>query len=180
MLFIQTALQGAFIVEPQKVEDERGFFARTFCAEEFQAHGLESRFLQCSIAFNEKKGTLRGLHYQAPPFEEVKLVRCTMGTIYDVILDLRPASPTFQQWSAAELSAENRRMLYIPEGFAHGYQTLADHSEVYYQISELYHPESGRGIRWDDPAFAIFWPLAPTAISRQDTLFNLLDDLKKP
>jgi dTDP-4-dehydrorhamnose 3,5-epimerase len=169
VLFTETRLPGVFIVEPQRLEDERGFFARSWCPEEFEAHGLDPRLAQCSISFNKKKGTLRGMHYQVAPHAEAKLVRCTMGAIYDVALDLRRESPAFRQWISAELTAENRKMLYIPEGLAHGFQTLTDDAEVFYQISEAYHPESARGVRWDDPAFAIEWPLPLTAISHRDS-----------
>ena len=158
MIFAETKLKGAYVIEPERLEDERGFFARTFGHEEFAAHGLRNRFVQCSISFNQKKGTLRGMHYQVAPYEEAKLVRCTMGAIYDVIIDLRSGSPTFKQWVAVELTAQNRNMLYVPEGLAHGFQSLEDDTEVFYQISEFYHPESARGIRWDDPALAIEWP----------------------
>ena len=158
MIFIETKLKGAFVLEPERQEDERGFFARTLCQEEFEAHGLNPRVVQCNISFNKKKGTLRGMHYQAAPYEEAKLVRCTMGAIYDVIIDLRPQSPTYKQWIAEELSTENRKMLYIPGGFAHGFQTLKDNTEVFYQMSGYYAPEHARGVRWDDPAFGIKWP----------------------
>ena len=161
MIFTETPLKGAFVIEPEIIKDERGFFARTFCLEEFAAHGLNPNVAQCNISFNPKKGTLRGMHYQAKPREETKLVRCTLGAIYDVIIDLRPNSATSKRWFAVELSADNRKMLYIPEGFAHGFQTLEDNTEVFYQMSEFYAPEQARGIRWDDPAFAIKWPPAP-------------------
>src|SRR4051812_43189830 len=144
MIFVETELEGAFIIEPKKIEDERGFFARTWDLKEFEARGLDSRLAQCSVSFNKKKPTLRGMHYQAAPHEEAKLVRCTRGAIYDVIIDLRPDSPTFKRWVAAELSAGNRRMLYVPKGFAHGFQTLEDDTEIFYQISESYAPESAR------------------------------------
>jgi len=157
MIFAETKLHGAYIIEPEPLQDERGFFARAFCQEEFKAHGLNFRVAQCNISFNEKKGTLRGMHYQVAPYEEPKLVRCTMGSVYDVIIDLRLKSPTANQWFACELTAENRSMLYIPAGFAHGFQTLEDNSEVFYMMGELYHPESARGVRWDDPAFGIKW-----------------------
>jgi dTDP-4-dehydrorhamnose 3,5-epimerase len=147
-----------YLIEPQLLGDERGFFARTWCRREFEARGLNADLAQCSISFNRKAGTLRGMHYQAAPYEEPKLVRCTQGAIYDVALDLRPQSPTFKRWVGVELTAANRRMLYIPAGCAHGFQTTADDSEVFYQISEFYHPEAARGVRWDDPAFAIRWP----------------------
>lgn len=158
MIFRETELKGAYIIEPERIEDERGFFARTWCRREFEAHGLNPRLVQASLSFNRRKGTLRGMHYQASPHEEVKLVRCTQGEIFDVIIDLRPASPTYCRHVAVRLSAENRLMLYIPEGLAHGFQVLADATEVHYQMSEFYHPESARGVRWDDPAFAIAWP----------------------
>lgn len=168
MIFTETRLQGAFIIEVERKEDERGFFARSWCRDEFIGHGLDAQLLQCSISFNKKQGTLRGMHYQIAPHHENKLVRCTMGAIYDVILDLRPTSPTFKHWQAVELSAENRRMLYIPKGLAHGFQTLADNSEVFYQISAEYHPEAARAVRWDDTAFGISWPAAERIMSAQD------------
>jgi dTDP-4-dehydrorhamnose 3,5-epimerase len=160
MQFIETNLPGSYILEPERREDERGFFARTWCQREFEIYGLNSHLVQCNISFNYHAGTLRGMHYQAEPYAEAKLVRCTMGAIYDVIVDLRPDLPTFKQWVAVELTAENRKMLYIPEGFAHGFQTLTDNSEVLYQMSEFYHAESARGVRWNDPVFAIEWPHA--------------------
>lgn len=168
MKFIETRLSGAFIIAPDLIEDERGFFARTFCRHEFENHGLNPDLVQCNIAFNKIKGTLRGLHYQTKPHAEVKLVRCTTGAIYDVIVDLRPESPTFRQWFAADLSDKNHQMLYVPDGFAHGYQTLASQTEVFYQVSTFYHPASERGVRWDDPAFGIEWPLPVTDISKKD------------
>lgn len=168
MLFRETKLKGAYLVEPERLEDDRGFFARTWCQREFETHGLNPRLVQCSISFNRKKGTLRGMHYQVAPHAEAKLVRCTMGAIYDVIVDLRPESPTFKQWIAEELTAENRAALCIPEGFAHGFQTLADNTEVFYQISESYYPDTSRALRWNDPVFGIEWPLSPTAISSRD------------
>lgn len=172
MIFTDIKIRGAFIVESERREDERGFFARTFCRKEFKAHGLNPDLVQCSISFNKKKGALRGMHYQVAPHEEVKLVRCTMGAIYDVIIDLRPDSPTFKQWVAVDLTADNRRMLYIPEGFAHGFQTLEDNTEVLYQMSEFYHPESARGVRWNDPVFGIKWPSRPTFISNKDDTYQ--------
>ncbi len=168
MIFTETKLQGAFIIEPELIEDERGFFARTWCRKEFEAHGLNPNLAQCNVSFNKKKGTLRGMHYQAEPFAEAKLVRCTSGSIYDVIVDLRPSSPTFKQWTAEELTAENRRMLYIPEGFAHGFQTLTDRAEVFYQMSEIFYADGARGYRWNDPAFDIRWPLDETILSMKD------------
>ena len=168
MKFIPTRIAGACLIEPELIQDERGFFARAWCKEEFIAQGLNPQFVQCSISFNVRKGTLRGMHYQAKPHEEAKLVRCTRGAIYDVIVDLRPASATFKQWVAVELTADNRKMLYVPEGIAHGFQTLEDQTEVFYQMSEFYHPESARGIRWDDPVFKISWRLQNPSLSLND------------
>lgn len=172
MIFTETKLQGAFIIEPERLEDERGFFARTWCQQEFELHELNSKLVQCNISFNKKKGTLRGMHYQVAPYEEVKLVRCTRGAIYDVIIDLRSDSPTFRQWVAVELTVDNRWMLYIPERFAHGFQTLKDNTEVFYQMSESYYPECARGLRWDDPAFEIEWLIKPLAISFKDQSYK--------
>lgn len=168
MLFTETKLKGAFIIDIEPREDERGFFARSWCEDEFKRHGLNSRLVQCNISFNKKRSTLRGMHYQAAPFPEAKLVRCTMGAIYDVIIDLRAGSPTLKQWFVVELSAENRRALYIPEDFAHGFQTLMDNTEVFYQMSEFFHPECARGVRWDNPAFGIEWPDGDRIISDRD------------
>lgn len=168
MTFKETKLRGAFIIEPERHEDERGFFARTFCQQEFRDHGLRTELVQCSVSYNKEKGTLRGMHYQAAPHEEAKLVRCTRGAIFDVAIDLRPGSETLKQWVSTELTAENRRMLYVPEGCAHGFQTLEDDSEVFYQISARFHPESSRGVRWNDPAFGIAWPSGSSAISVKD------------
>jgi dTDP-4-dehydrorhamnose 3,5-epimerase len=176
MVSIETKIKGVYIVEPERIADQRGFFARTFCRQEFEAHGLNPRVAQCSTSFNKKKGTLRGMHYQETPYQEAKLVRCTMGAIYDVAVDLRRDSPTFQQWVAVELTSENRRMFYIPEGLAHGFQTLQDNSEVFYQISVLYHPECSRGLRWNDPAFGISWPLDSISISKRDETWPLVSD----
>lgn len=168
MIFTETAIPGASIIEPERLEDHRGFFARTWCEREGRARGLTSRWVQCSISFNKRRGTLRGLHYQAPPDDEAKLVRCTLGAIYDVIVDLRRYSPAFKKHVAVILSAENRKMLYVPEGCAHGFQTLEDDTEVFYQISQLHAPEYARGVRWDDPAFAIPWPPAERIILERD------------
>jgi dTDP-4-dehydrorhamnose 3,5-epimerase len=168
MIFSETKLPGAYLIEPQRLADERGFFARTWCRREFEAHGLDASLAQCNISFNRQAGTLRGMHYQVAPSAEAKLVRCTMGAIYDVIIDLRPGSPTFLQHIGVELTVENRAMLFIPEGFAHGFQTLADSTEVSYQMSEFYAPEHARGVRWDDPAFGIVWPLPVSIISEKD------------
>jgi len=168
MIFTETRLKGVFVVEPVRLEDERGFFARSWCRKEFKTHGIDTGFVQCNISFNRKKGTLRGMHYQVLPFEEAKLVRCTMGAIFDVIVDLRLASETFKQWISVELTAENRKMIYIPESFAHGFLTLVDNTEVFYQMSEYYSPGYGRGVRWNDPAFGITWPKEINQISDQD------------
>lgn len=174
MLLTETKLKGAYIVDLALREDERGFFARSWCAEEFQKLDLNPRLSQCNISFNKKRGTLRGMHYQSEPYPEAKLVRCTMGTIYDVIIDLREDSPTFKQWFAIELSAENHRGLYVPENFAHGFQTLTDNSEVFYQMSEFFHPECARGVRWDDPVFGIEWPLAEKILTEKDKRWPIL------
>lgn len=168
MRFIETVLRGAFIIEPEPATDERGLFARIFCRREFGGHGLNAEVRQCSLSYNRKRGTLRGMHYQVAPYGECKLVRCSRGSIYDVVIDLRRGAPTFGRWVGYELSAANRRMLYIPEGFAHGFETLDDASEVTYQMSEFYVPSAQRGVRWDDPAFAIHWPLKPALISDRD------------
>ena len=172
MRFIETRLEGAYIIEPEPIEDERGFFARTFCVREFEAHGLNPCVAQCNISFNKKKGTLRGMHYQVAPHAEAKMVRCIRGAMYDVIIDLRPESPTFKEWIAVELTANNRRMLYIPEGFAHGFQTLEDETEVFYQMSEFYHPEAARGVRWDDRVFGIEWSSDGRIVSPRDQSFR--------
>ncbi len=177
MKFTPTPLAGVWIIDGERIEDERGFFARSWCRREFQQHGLNPQLVQCSVSFNRKKGTLRGMHYQIAPHEEAKLVRCTRGAIYDVAVDLRSASPTCKQWTAVELTAENGRALYISEGFAHGFQTLADNAEVFYQMSEFYHPESARGVRWDDPQLAILWPVADKIISPRDQALPGLDRL---
>lgn len=174
MKFHETGLEGVLVVEPELIEDERGFFARSWAADEFAARALSTRLAQCYISFNTLKGTLRGMHYQAEPHAEAKLVRCTRGALLDVAVDVRPGSPTLHRWTAVELSAENRRALYIPEGFAHGYQTLEDATEVFYQVSEDYHPESARGLRWNDPRLGIEWPLAVSVISGRDADFALL------
>lgn len=158
MIFSETPLNGAYTIDISPVKDERGFFARVWCQKEFEKYGLNSHFVQANISFNEKTGTLRGMHYQLAPFEEVKLVRCTRGAIYDVIIDLRADSPTYKQHTSILLTAENYKALYIPQGFAHGFQTMEDHTEVLYQMSEFYAPEAARGVRWDDPVFGIKWP----------------------
>jgi dTDP-4-dehydrorhamnose 3,5-epimerase len=168
MIFEQTVIAGVWLLEPERFEDERGFFARTWDPEEFSSRGLNPAIAQCSVSFNHLGGTLRGLHYQAAPHEEAKLVRCSSGAIFDVALDLRPDSPTYKDWYGAELSAENHLALYIPEGCAHGFLTLADSSEVHYQISAPYSPEAGRGVRWNDPAFGITWPGEVLVINERD------------
>ena len=168
MKFIETDLKGAFIVVPELLKDERGFFARTWCKKEFEQQEMLPHLVQCNISFNRRKGTLRGMHFQAAPHEESKLVRCTMGAIYDVIIDLRPNSPTFKGWVSVELTAENRKMLFIPEGFSHGFITLTDNTEVFYQMSEFYAAECARGVRWNDPAFDIDWPAEVKVISEKD------------
>jgi dTDP-4-dehydrorhamnose 3,5-epimerase len=158
LLFLETPLGGAFVIDIEPTSDERGFFARTWCQREFEAQGLETRLAQCSVSFSAQRGTLRGLHYQAPPHEEVKIVRCISGAIFDVIVDLRPESPTYATHYSVVLSSVNRQMLYVPRGFAHGFQTLENDTEVFYQMSEFYEPIYSRGVRWNDPAFGIPWP----------------------
>jgi dTDP-4-dehydrorhamnose 3,5-epimerase len=168
MIFTPTKLPGSFIIEPEKLEDDRGFFARSWCEREFAAHGLNARLVQCDISFSKRRGTLRGMHYQLSPFEEAKLVRCTSGSIYDAIIDLRPSSSTFKKHIGLVLTAENHKILYVPEGFAHGFLTMEDNAEVFYQMSEFHSPEHARGVRWNDPAFGISWPLVPTTMSDRD------------
>jgi dTDP-4-dehydrorhamnose 3,5-epimerase len=168
MTFVETRLPGVIVVEPERHEDERGFFARSWCRREFEARGLNATLAQCSISYTKARGTVRGMHYQSAPWAEAKLVRCTRGAIHDVVLDVRAEAPTYGQWVAVRLSADDRRMLYVPEGMAHGFQTLADDTEVFYQISEFHHPEAARGVRWDDPACGIEWPLAPAIVSARD------------
>jgi len=168
MIFKETKLKGAYIIELEPMADERGFFARSYCQEEFEAHGLNTRIVQCNVSYNKKKGTLRGMHYQTAPYEEVKLINCPRGVIYDVIIDLRPYSPTYSQWFAVELSSENNNMIYIPKGLVHGFQTLEDDTVVNYQMSEFYHAECARGLRWNDPAFVIEWPLPNPILSDKD------------
>jgi dTDP-4-dehydrorhamnose 3,5-epimerase len=168
MIFRELQLNGAYIIELETIEDERGFFARVFCEREFETYGLNGRFVQCNVSFNKKRGTLRGMHYQIAPDEEAKLIRCTRGAIYDVIIDLRPESTTYLEWVAAELTATNGKMLYVPGDFAHGYQTLVHDTEVCYPVSQFYSPESVRGIRCNDPAFDISWPTEVQVISDKD------------
>jgi dTDP-4-dehydrorhamnose 3,5-epimerase len=171
MLFTETSLKDVYIVDLVRHEDMRGFFGRAWCQQEFAEQGLNSQLVQCNISFNKKRGTLRGMHYQMPPHEEAKLVRCTRGAMYDVALDLRSHSPTFKNWLAVELTSENRRALYIPGGFAHGFQTLTDDTEVFYQMSEFYFPEAAQGIRWNDSAFQIDWPIVAPIISEKDSTY---------
>src|SRR5262245_60612405 len=173
MEFSETKLKGAFLISLKKIQDQRGFFARTWCSEEFGKHGLNPNVAQVNVAFNHTKGTLRGMHFQHPPHQEAKLIRCTRGRIYDVIVDLRPDSPTRGQWHGAELDAENHQMRYAPEGFAHGYQTLADNTEMYYMTSCPYAPSAAAGVPHDDPAFGIKWPLPVSLISDADRKWPL-------
>lgn len=168
MTFKETAISGVFEIGIQAIRDERGFFARAWCRSEFEEHQLESALVQCNISYNARKGTLRGMHFQSAPFAETKLVRCTQGAIYDVVLDLRPQSPSFRGWLALTLTAENRNMVYIPKGCAHGFLTLRDETEVFYQMSEVYNAESARGVRWNDPTFGIVWPDHVEVISDRD------------
>jgi dTDP-4-dehydrorhamnose 3,5-epimerase len=168
MLFTETPLAGAFIIDIVALEDERGFFARTWSADELTKRGLDTTLVQCNIAWNPLKGTLRGMHFQRAPYEEVKIVRCTRGALFDVIIDLRPSSPTFRQSTSVELTADSRRMLYVPKGFAHGYITLTDDVEAHYHVSAPYVPACADGVAWDDPAFGIAWPMAPVVISARD------------
>ncbi len=168
MKFVETSLKDAYVIELERRGDERGFFARAWCVREFAERGLATRFVQGNLSFNRRKGTLRGLHYQVPPHGEVKLVRCPRGAIYDVIVDLRPDSPTFMKWTGVELAEGDGRLLYVPEEFAHGFQTLQDDTEVSYEVSEFYAPDFERGVRYNDPAFGVDWPLVVTVISAKD------------
>jgi dTDP-4-dehydrorhamnose 3,5-epimerase len=173
MIFTPTPLKDAYLIDLELRADDRGAFARTFCAQEFAAHGLKPTVAQCNLSFNHKAGTLRGMHYQLPPAAETKLVRCTKGGIYDVIIDMRPDSPTYLQHFGVELTADNRRALYVPELFAHGYQALTDGAEVVYQVGEFYTPGYERGLRYDDPTFGIVWPMPVTVISPKDAAWEL-------
>ena len=175
MIFTETRLKGAYLVHLEKKEDHRGFNARAWCAEEFAAQGLMRRVAQTNIIFNPRKGTLRGLHFQVPPFAEAKLFRCVRGAMYDVIVDLRPESPTYRQWASFELTPGRYELLYVPEGFGQGFLTLADDTEVLYQVSQFYSPSHGRGFRYDDPAVGIEWPIEITTISEQDRAWPALD-----
>lgn len=171
--FLPTPLAGAFVLDLKRHEDERGFFARSFCREEFVENGLNPDVAQCNVSFNPSRGTLRGMHFQTAPHAEDKLVRSTRGAIWDVIVDLRPDSPTYKKWYGVELSATTRRAIYVPKGFAHGFQTLTDDAEVLYMMAEFYHPDSASGVRWDDPAFGIEWPIANPSMSDRDRSFPL-------
>lgn len=168
MIFTETKLKGAYIIELEKYEDERGFFARSFDSKIFEEHGLNPNVLQCNVSSNNKKGTIRGMHYQIKPYQEAKFLRVTRGSIYDVIIDLRPNSPTYKQWQSFELTDKNYKMIYIPEGFAAGFQSLEDNTELFYQVSQVYMPSHEKGILWNDPMFKISWPLKSTIISKKD------------
>lgn len=175
MFFKETKLKGAYIIEIEKIDDERGFFARAWCKKEFENIGLNTNLVQCNLSYNKTKGTLRGMHYQVKPYEEVKLIRCIKGKIYDVIIDLRKDSDTYKQWIGVELSDKNSRLLYVPEGFAHGYQTLEDDTYVFYQVTEFYTPKSEKGVRWDEPDIAIKWPIEENiVISEKDKSWSKL------
>ena len=168
MTFTETRIAGAWIVDITAIRDDRGFFAMTWLPAEFRERGLEAALAQCNLAWNDKRGTLRGLHFQRAPHAQAKLVRCTRGAVHDVIVDLRPGSPTFRQWTGVELTEDNRRMLYIPGGLAHGYITMTDDAEVFYQASSPWEPKAEAGVRWNDPAFGIAWPAEPVVISERD------------
>jgi dTDP-4-dehydrorhamnose 3,5-epimerase len=171
MIFRETKLPSVFEVRLELKTDERGFFARTWCQKEFETRGLNATLVQCDVSFNTRKGTLRGMHYQGPPWAEAKVVRCTKGAIYDVVVDLRPASSTFKNWIAVVLTADQRNMVYVPEGCGHGFLTLQDQTEVFYQMSEFYDAESARGVRWNDPAFQIAWPEKVEVIAERDRTY---------
>jgi dTDP-4-dehydrorhamnose 3,5-epimerase len=178
MTFHKTKLPGVFEIHLEYKPDERGFFARSWCQKEFESHGLNPKVVQCNVSLNKRKGTLRGIHYQAAPYPEAKIVRCTNGAIYDVVVDLRPQSPTFKNWIGVDLTAVNRHMLYVPEGCGHGFLTLEDETEVFYQMSEFYHPELARGVRWDDPAFQIVWPDKIEVISERDRTYPNFEEVQ--
>ncbi len=168
MIISATEFAGVYVIAPERLGDNRGFFARAWCQREFEAAGLETTFVQCNLSFNVKKGTVRGMHYQKHPWEEVKLVRCTKGEIFDVIVDLEPTSPTYLKWFGIHLTENNHTMLYIPKNFAHGYQTLSDNTEIFYQVSQFYVPGSEGGLRWNDPKLGIKWPADVQVISEKD------------
>jgi dTDP-4-dehydrorhamnose 3,5-epimerase len=178
MKFLETRLRGLWVIELEPRQDERGFLARTFCEKEFEDHGLNTRWPQCNLTLTKKRGMLRGMHFQAEPKPEIKLVRCSAGAVYDVLVDVRRDSPTFGKWEGFELSAANRRMLYVPGGFAHGFQCLGDDCEMFYQMSEFYFPELARGLRWNDPEAAIKWPISAPLLSERDQNLPFLKDLK--
>lgn len=173
MIFTETRIPGAWIVDPKPIVDDRGLFAMTWLPAEFESRGLDASLAQCNLAWNHKRGTLRGMHFQRAPHEQAKLVRCTRGAVLDVVVDLREGSPTFRQWEAIELNQDNRRMLYIPKGLAHGYLTLTDGVEVFYQTSSPWAPQAEAGVRWNDPAFGIEWPFEPVKISERDATWPL-------
>jgi len=175
MIFTETALPGVLTVDIERLADERGFFARTYCSEEFAARASSPELRQCSVSYNARRGTLRGLHLQAPPHQEHKLVRCTAGSVFDVVVDARPESPHHRRWVSVQLTAENRRGVFIPPGFAHGFMTLSEDAEVYYMISVPHAPAHARGLRWNDPALGIRWPMPPTVISPRDADYPLLE-----
>lgn len=172
MIFTETPLKGSFVIDLERLEDERGFFARCWCQREFEARGLNSQLAQCSTSVTRRRGTLRGMHYQTKPFEEAKLVRCTKGSVYDVMVDIRPSSLTYSRWFAIVLSGDNRKSVYVPEGFAHGFLTMEDDVEVFYQISQYYSAEHAGGFRWNDPLFAIEWPFEPGMMSERDRMYE--------
>jgi len=177
MTFHETKLARVFEIDLELNSDERGFFARSWCQKEFQHHGLNPKVVQCNVSFNARKGTLRGIHYQDAPYHEAKLVRCTKGSIYDVVVDLRPQSPAFKDWIAVVLTADKHNMVYVPEGCGHGFLTLEDETEVFYQMSEFYHAELSRGVRFDDPAFQIVWPDKVEVISEQDRTYPNFEEV---
>lgn len=177
MLFTQTKLKGAYIIDVKRLEDERGFFGRSYCQKEFEQYGLNTNVVQANVSHNKVKGTLRGMHMQLAPFEESKLVRCTQGAIYDVIVDMRKNSATYKEWIGVELTAQSFRMLFVPEGFAHGFITLEDNTDVTYQVTQFYTPGSEFGIRWNDPSINIKWPVKPVLISPKDEAHALLDEI---
>ena len=179
MIFKETTLPGAYIIEPEKINDHRGFFTRVWCKRELEQHGLKSDLAQSNVGFSYRKGTLRGLHFQKLPHAEVKIVRCTRGAIFDVIVDIRPESPAYKCWFGVELSEDNSRMIYVPEGFAQGYITLVDNTEMNYHTSEMFSPQAASGVRYDDPAFGIEWPLVPTVISEQDRNWPLIEQRRE-
>jgi len=180
MKFTETNLSGSFIIELEKIEDERGFFSRAWDRKKFEENKLNSKIIQCNISFNKKKGTIRGLHFQAEPYEEVKIVRCTKGKVFEVLVDLRSNSNTYKHWLGIKLNEQNHNIIYVPEGFALGFQTLEDNTELFYQMSQEYVPKYARGIRWDDPTINISWPLTPTIISKKDMELPLfLDQFKE-